>query len=76
MYEFLIALWEVNQKLSPAKKIRVIFPDFGLSWLDIQTEDDVKRWERYTFQDRDTCMADMTEKIIRGKIRTHGDICL
>ena len=51
MYEFLITLWEVNQKLSPAKKIRVIFPDFGLSWLDIRTEEDVKRWESYSFQD-------------------------
>lgn len=74
MYEFLITLWEVNQKLSPAKKIRVIFPDFGLSWLDIRTEEDVKRWESYSFQDRDTCMADMTEKVIRENRDSRGHL--
>ena len=74
MYEFLITLWEVNQKLSPAKKIRVIFPDFGLSWLDIQTEDDFKRWNNHSFQDRDACMADVTEKIIRENHDSRGNL--
>lgn len=74
MYEFLITLWNVNHHLSPEKKIRVIFPDFGMSWLDIKTEEDLNRWERYSFQDRDTCMADVTEKIIRENKDTRGNL--
>lgn len=66
MYEFLITLWRVNHELPDDKKIRVIFPDYGVSWLDIKTEEDLKHWNQYSFLDRDLNMAGEVEKTLKG----------
>ena len=62
--DFFRTVWEVNQKLPAAERLRIVLVDMARPWKDIQKRED---WAKYDV-DRDQCMA---ENIVRDLAR-HG----
>jgi hypothetical protein len=54
MLDFFIAVWKVNQNLSPEKKLRIVLVDMQRPWKKIQQRSD---WRKYDV-DRDKFMAE------------------
>ncbi len=64
--EFCQAVWEVNQKLPPEQRLRIVLVDMERPWREIQRRED---WRKYHV-DRDAFMA---ENILRDRRGQAGD---
>lgn len=65
MYEFLIALWNLNSTLPEDRKINVVLADYGQNWYDVTSREEARNLMRITYSKRDSCMAAMSEKTVR-----------